>query len=220
MKRAALFILGASLLSPLGCGPSKVAEKPPMIEPDNRVVMIQPPDNPGDNKPIQLLAPSAKDLQEEDARVKSLEPVSPGASSPSASEPPAKSSAPADKSLTQPVPKPEHLIKDPGGYQYQDVVVGKGKSPKKGQTVTVNYTGWLADGKQFDSTNIHGPFSFRLDEKEVIEGWDLGIASMKVGGKRILVIPPNLAYGAGGNPPTIPPNATLTFEVELLSVGG
>jgi peptidylprolyl isomerase/FKBP-type peptidyl-prolyl cis-trans isomerase FkpA len=89
----------------------------------------------------------------------------------------------------------------------------------RGKTVEVHYTGWLTDGKKFDSSHDrNAPFSFRLGAGEVIEGWDRGVAGMKVGGKRKLTLPPELGYGARGAPPDIPPNATLVFEVELLSV--
>ena len=105
------------------------------------------------------------------------------------------------------------------GLQYVDVKPGTGASPQAGQTAVVHYTGWLADGKKFDSSRDRGkPFTFRVGQGQVIKGWDEGVATMKVGGVRKLVIPPNLAYGAGGAGGVIPPNATLTFEVELLDV--
>jgi len=104
------------------------------------------------------------------------------------------------------------------GLQYQDLVVGKGEQPKDGETVVVNYTGRFTNGKIFDTSVGKQPFSFRLGRGEVIKGWDEGVASMHVGGKRKLVIPPALAYGAGGYPGVIPPNSTLTFEVELLKI--
>jgi FKBP-type peptidyl-prolyl cis-trans isomerase FkpA len=106
-----------------------------------------------------------------------------------------------------------------------DTVVGKGKEAVPGKTVEVNYTGWLHDaaakdkrGKQFDSSVGRGPFSFPLGGGRVIKGWDEGVAGMKVGGKRTLVIPPELGYGARGAGGVIPPNATLVFDVELLDV--
>lgn len=113
----------------------------------------------------------------------------------------------------------ENLETTPSGLQYVDVKVGTGASPQKGQTAVVHYTGWLVDGKKFDSSKDRGqPFSFAVGRGQVIKGWDEGVATMKVGGTRKLVIPPDLAYGARGAGGVIPPNATLTFEVELLEI--
>ncbi len=100
----------------------------------------------------------------------------------------------------------------------EDLVVGKGPEAVRGKTATVHYTGWLVDGTRFDSSVGGDAFSFRLGAGEVIEGWDRGVAGMKAGGKRKLTLPPDIAYGARGAPPAIPPNATLVFEIELLSV--
>src|SRR4051794_40779324 len=100
----------------------------------------------------------------------------------------------------------------------EKLVSGNGSSPKKGQTVTVHYTGWLTDGTKFDSSvDRNEPFAFVLGEGQVIEGWDEGVASMRVGDKARLTIPPEKAYGQAGYPGAIPCNATLIFEVELLS---
>ena len=99
-----------------------------------------------------------------------------------------------------------------------ELVKGQGPEAVRGKTVEVHYTGRLTDGTQFDSSVGGAPFSFRLGAGEVIEGWDRGVAGMKVGGKRRLTLPPELGYGAAGAPPDIPPNATLVFEVELLAV--
>jgi peptidylprolyl isomerase len=105
------------------------------------------------------------------------------------------------------------------GLKYYDLKTGTGDSPKTGQTVVVNYTGWLEDGTQFDSSIDRGePFSFVLGEGSVIPGWEEGVATMKVGGKRQLVVPPDLGYGDQGAGGLIPPGATLIFEIELLEI--
>ena len=113
----------------------------------------------------------------------------------------------------------------PSGLQITDSKVGTGATPKTGQTCVMHYTGWLYEsgqkGKKFDSSVDRGePFEFPIGTGRVIKGWDEGVATMKVGGKRTLVIPPELGYGARGAGGVIPPNATLIFEVELLGVKG
>ena len=105
------------------------------------------------------------------------------------------------------------------GLKYTDDQVGSGAEATAGKTAVVHYTGWLSDGKKFDSSKDRGqPFSFPLGRGQVIKGWDEGVVGMKVGGKRTLIIPPELGYGARGAPGAIPPNSTLKFEVELLDV--
>jgi FKBP-type peptidyl-prolyl cis-trans isomerase len=102
----------------------------------------------------------------------------------------------------------------------EDLVVGTGAAAASGQKVTVHYTGWLTNGKKFDSSKDRGdPFVFSLGKGQVIKGWDEGVQGMKVGGKRKLTIPPAMGYGSRGAGGVIPPNATLVFEVELLGVG-
>ena len=113
----------------------------------------------------------------------------------------------------------EGMITTDSGLQYQDITVGAGDEAEAGDPVIVHYTGWLEDGTKFDSSHDRGrPFDFRLGQREVIPGWDEGVQGMKEGGKRRLIIPSDLAYGPQGFPPVIPPNAKLTFVVELLEV--
>ena len=142
----------------------------------------------------------------------------------------ALASAPAAGDETKSTPAPEAAKKSeakmkstPSGLQYQDTVEGTGASPKAGQTCVMHYTGWLwengAKGAKFDSSLDRGaPFTFPIGQGRVIKGWDEGVATMKVGGKRTLLIPPQLGYGARGASGAIPPNATLLFDVELLEV--
>jgi peptidylprolyl isomerase len=116
-------------------------------------------------------------------------------------------------------------VTTPSGLKITDTKVGTGASPKTGQTCVMHYTGWLyengAKGKKFDSSVDRGqPFEFPIGTHRVIAGWDEGVATMKVGGKRTLIIPPDLGYGARGAGGAIPPNATLIFDVELLDVKG
>ncbi|MFY8084939.1 MAG: FKBP-type peptidyl-prolyl cis-trans isomerase [Rubrivivax sp.] len=115
------------------------------------------------------------------------------------------------------------MITTPSGLQYDDTVAGTGATATAGQHVKVHYTGWLwqdgQQGRKFDSSKDRGqPFSFRLGGAEVIGGWDEGVQGMQVGGTRVLIIPPDLGYGARGAGGVIPPHATLKFEVELLEV--
>ena len=111
------------------------------------------------------------------------------------------------------------MITTPSGLQYEELKEGNGAAAKTGDSVEVHYTGWLTDGTKFDSSlDRRQPFAFPLGAGRVIKGWDEGVAGMKVGGKRKLVIPAALGYGARGAAGVIPPNAELTFEVELLRI--
>jgi peptidylprolyl isomerase len=116
-------------------------------------------------------------------------------------------------------PPPHKTVTLSDGLSYTDVVVGRGKLPKPGQTVVVHYVGTFPDGRKFDSSRDRNePFAFTLGQKQVIPCWDEGVATMRVGGRRKLVCPPSLAYGATGAGGVIPPNATLDFDIELLDI--
>ena len=110
------------------------------------------------------------------------------------------------------------MTKRPSGLYLKDTQEGIGPEATKGSTVEVHYTGWLANGRKFDSSRGQSPFSFTIGREMVIAGWDEGVAGMRVGGKRLLVVPPEMGYGAAGAGGVIPGGATLVFEVELLEV--
>lgn len=126
---------------------------------------------------------------------------------------------PKEGEKTEP-PKPGPTKVTASGLKVEEMVVGKGPSPRQGQTVGVHYTGWLTDGTKFDSSRDRGaPFEFEIGVGRVIKGWDEGVMSMQVGGRRKLTVPPELGYGPRGTPGgPIPPNATLVFDVELLHI--
>lgn len=120
--------------------------------------------------------------------------------------------------ITMGTPTLSEKITD-SGLKYEDLVEGEGAVAAAGHRVSVHYTGWLTDGSKFDSSlDRNDPFSFKLAKGMVIRGWDEGVQGMKAGGKRKLTIPPQLGYGAAGAGGVIPPNATLVFDVELLSI--
>jgi FKBP-type peptidyl-prolyl cis-trans isomerase len=125
----------------------------------------------------------------------------------------------ADKKVDGPTAVTGKPTTTPSGLEYWDIKKGSGKLAEKGKKVSVHYTGWLTDGKEFDSSRDAGePIQFDLGTGQVIKGWDEGIAGMKVGGKRQLKIPPALGYGPRGFGSSIPPNSTLIFDVELMDV--
>ena len=127
--------------------------------------------------------------------------------------------APALPATSRPTKVTGEPTKTASGLEYWDIKVGTGAVAESGQHVRVDYTGWLTNGKKFDSSVGTGrPFGFKLGAGQVIKGWDEGVAGMKVGGKRQLRIPPDLAYGAKGYPGVIPANATLIFDVQLIDV--
>ncbi|MGB5136052.1 MAG: FKBP-type peptidyl-prolyl cis-trans isomerase [Prochlorococcaceae cyanobacterium] len=136
-----------------------------------------------------------------------------------------ESNSPSDQQLAQAnvlggeLVAPKERVTE-SGLRITDLTAGDGPEAKAGQTVVVNYRGTLENGREFDSSYGRGPFSFPLGAGRVIRGWDEGVAGMQVGGKRKLVIPPDLAYGERGAGGVIPPNATLVFEVELLEIRG
>ena len=127
---------------------------------------------------------------------------------------------PATSNTTSPSKVTGEGVTTPSGLMYWDIRVGNGEFAKEGKHVRVHYTGWLTTGKKFDSSVDAGkPFDFTIGNREVIKGWEEGVAGMRVGGKRQLRIPPALGYGAEGTPDgSIPPNATLIFDVQLLGV--
>jgi peptidylprolyl isomerase len=136
----------------------------------------------------------------------------------------ASTAQPISQSITQPVqismtPTNSEIITTASGLKYKEITVGTGAIPKQGNKVTVHYIGTLENGTKFDSSRDRGnPFDFNLGVGQVIKGWDEGLSTMRVGGRRILTIPPELGYGTRGAGGVIPPNATLIFDVELLKV--
>lgn len=132
------------------------------------------------------------------------------------------SATPTATATAPPAAGPGEMKTTPSGLKYQDLVVGTGQRPLLGQMITVKYVGRLADGKVFDE----GKFEYKLGEKDIAKGFNLGIGggegidAMKLDGKRLVVLPPELGFGQTGNPPKVPPNATISFEIELLKIQG
>lgn len=129
-----------------------------------------------------------------------------------------KKPAPAAPRAAGPTKVTGEGTKTPSGLQYWDIKDGTGQEAKKGDHVQVHYTGWLTSGKKFDSSVGGKPFEFRIGNGDVIKGWEEGVSGMKIGGKRQLKIPPDLAYGKDGYPGAIPPNATLIFDIQLIGI--
>ncbi len=118
-----------------------------------------------------------------------------------------------------PVPSAVQWHDTPSGLKYADLAAGQGPNPRDGQVVVVQFTGWLKDGTKFDSTYDRGrPFGFPVGSGQVIKAWDEAVRTMRVGGKRRLIVPPSLAYGSKGFPPIIPADATLTFDIEVVRI--
>lgn len=145
----------------------------------------------------------------------------PAATPPPPASGPAGTTAPAGSpALAEPVaPAAPAMVTLPSGLQYQDLRVGDGNIAETGLTVLVHYNGWLTNGRKFDSSVDRGqPYQFKLGAGRVIRGWDEGIPGMRIGGRRKLIVPASLGFGAQGSGSTIPPNATLVFEIDLLDL--
>lgn len=168
------------------------------------------------NSPLEQPVAQTPKLQK---LINSAQTYSPGSSSSGGSEPATLIASAETNNMD--AKNAGNTTTTPSGLKYVDLEVGTGASPQKGQTVVVHYTGTLEDGTQFDSSRDRGqPFSFKIGIGQVIKGWDEGVGTMRVGGRRQLIIPAELGYGSRGAGGVIPPNATLIFDVELIRIGG
>ena len=210
-------LLAAFLTMGVACGQAEVL-------PDNGAVKaVAPTAIPtSDPTPVPTAVTSSQD--EQDAVAKTTGSSQGAAATPSTeADPPStaevQSEGQSENTQDSNEVKMDALTTTPSGLQYKDLTVGDGQAASQGDTAVVHYTGWLLDGTKFDSSVDRGtPFEFPLGAGRVIRGWDEGVGSMNVGGKRELIIPPDLAYGDRGAAGVIPPGATLKFEVELLDL--
>lgn len=210
--------------APAKTAPAKTAPAKPAAKPAAKKPAAKAPVQVAANK--ETKAPAAKPAQTPAAEPPHTPAATPPAAQPQASgaTPPAPATATPAAAPATPAAEPKgtsNVTTTPSGLQYEEVTEGTGASPQPGDTVKVHYTGTFPDGSKFDSSRDRGqPFEFTIGRGMVIKGWDEGVMSMKVGGRRKLTIPYQLAYGEAGYPGVIPPKQTLLFDVELIGIGG